>query len=148
MTYLSRHEASLPLAGILIFISFFTLGFTAAQWKYAEVGTRNKVVHAVTPEYPKPSLTRRVTGTAVAEVTFNATGQVVDVKILQSPDEYIARELMATLAKWVFRPEPELIKTNGTRRGKLTFYFNIVDGVGKVLNPDEMPIRRRGKEDQ
>ena len=93
------------------------------------------------PEYPDPSLKRKSSGVAVAAVVFGADGRTQTVTILEAPDKDIAEATRATLMRWMWKPVE--VRGRAERyggRGKLTFYFRITDGQGKVVNP-ELPAR-------
>jgi TonB family protein len=58
------------------------------------------------PIYPAALLNSGVGGKVVAHVYVEPSGHVADVKIIESPHELISAEVVATLKKWRFRPEP------------------------------------------
>lgn len=59
------------------------------------------------PVYPAALLNSGVGGKVVAHVYVEPSGKVSDVKIIQSPHELISAEVVATLMKWKYRPEPK-----------------------------------------
>ena len=92
------------------------------------------------PEYPQTSLKSKVTGVAVASVSIGRDGRIDKVEILEAPDPDIAAAVREAVERWVvpWRSGPAGEPAR-PRTGKLTFYFRIVDGAGRVFNPEEMP---------
>lgn len=92
------------------------------------------------PEYPGASLKKNVGGVAVAAVRIGVDGRVEEVVILEAPDEHIAEAVRMAVTRWVvpsrMGPAGE---TARPRTGKLTFYFQIANGGGRVRNPADMP---------
>jgi rhodanese-related sulfurtransferase len=71
----------------------------------------------------------------VASVRFDLDGKLSTVEILEAPDAHTAAAVRDALARWIVPPT----QTKSPIRGKLTFYFQVRDGKGVVLDPDEMP---------
>jgi rhodanese-related sulfurtransferase len=92
------------------------------------------------PDYPTDSLKANSSGVAVAAVRIGVDGRPENVEILEAPDAHIAAAVQAAVGRWVvpWKTGPAG-ETARPRTGKLTFYFRIVDGVGRVLNPADMP---------
>jgi hypothetical protein len=99
----------------------------------SEVGLRQMASTTVTPSYPATSVKAKTAGVAVADVTAPVAGGAPAVEILEAPDEAIADAVRAALAGWTF---PTLRFATSAR---LTFYFRIENGKGRVLNPQDMP---------
>jgi Rhodanese-like domain len=109
---------------------------TAPQQRVAttsEVGLRQMAVTTVTPSYPEESVKAGTSGVAVAGVAAAAAGGAPTVEILEAPDAAIADAVRAALSKWKFPP------VQFATSARLTFYFRIEQGKGRVLNPQEMP---------
>ena len=105
-----------------------------------EWGLRTAATTAPKPEYPAASLTTRVAGVVVASVRFDLDGKLRSLDILESPDPHTAAAVRDALARWIVPPTQVLGReTKSPIRGKLTFYFQVRDGKGVVLDPDEMP---------
>ena len=106
----------------------------------SEYSLRRLAIEAPMPEYPAASIASKSSGVAVAELASDASGAVKTVDVLQAPDTHTARALEEALKRWTFRPLG-VKGTEGGRgaRSKLTFYFELTGGKGRVLNPDEMP---------
>lgn len=100
-----------------------------------EWGLRTAATTAPKPEYPAASLTTKVAGVVVASVRFDLDGKLSTVEILEAPDAHTAAAVRDALARWIVPPT----QTKSPIRGKLTFYFQVRDGKGVVLDPDEMP---------
>ena len=105
-----------------------------------EWGLRTAATMAPKPEYPAASLTTKATGVVIASVRFNLDGTLGTLEILEAPDPHTAAAVRDALARWVVPPTQVLGReTKSPIRGKLTFYFQVRDGKGVVLDPDEMP---------
>lgn len=86
------------------------------------------------PEYPRKSKQNRATGVSVTKFFVDESGNVESIEVLQAPDRYIEASLVAAINKWKFQP----YSSDGqTKRilGKLTFYFALDRGRGRVENP-------------
>jgi TonB family protein len=88
--------------------------------------------------YPKESLKKKIAGVAVAELQFNGEGDVVDVKIVESPDAETGNAVLEALKQWKFKPSQTIDGKPVSIRGKITFYFSIdPQGKGEVKNPKQ-----------
>ena len=95
-----------------------------------------KATTAVKPAFPDVSLKKEVTGVVVAGIEIDEKGDVESVTILQSPSKEIGSAVKKALERWRF--SPTTIKRKPVRvTGKLTFYYEIENGVGLVLSPQE-----------
>jgi rhodanese-related sulfurtransferase len=76
----------------------------------------------------------------VTSVTSTKEGRIERVDVLESPDADTAAAVRAALAQWTI-PAPQLVDrpTSNLARVKMTFYFQIRNGKGVVLAPDQMP---------
>ena len=105
-----------------------------------ELSLRRAASVSPMPAYPQTSLKSKATGVAVAAVSIAVDGRIDKVEILDAPDPDIAAAVREAVMRWVVPwqsgPAGEPARP---RTGKLTFYFRIVDGSGRVFNPDEMP---------
>jgi hypothetical protein len=114
--------------------------------RVSEWSMRRSAVESPVPDYPPASLEAGVTGVAVAAVAFSADGPMTTVVILESPDEHTGAALREALLRWrftpVWYPGPEGAWVAAGGRGKLTFYFEVVGGMGRVRGADEMPGAR------
>jgi hypothetical protein len=83
----------------------------------------------------------------VAALSIGLDGRIEKVEILEAPDPDIATAVRAAVTRWVVpwqsRPAGEPARP---RTGKLTFYFRIVDGAGRVFNPEDMPGEPRPRD--
>jgi TonB family protein len=92
------------------------------------------------PSYPAASAAKRVTGVAVAAIVSAPDGRVTEVEMLEAPDELIGRAVQDALRLW--RIEPMTVVGRPEKygvRGKVTFYFRIVNGRAEVFHPEEIP---------
>jgi len=108
-----------------------------AKIRLAEGVLRRKTIHVVLPSFPPEALRRRAQGVAVAELEVNEEGYVAHSRVLQAPDPAIRAAVEEAIKQWTFRPTT-VRKTPVRVVGKLTFYFVIEGGKGRVLNPEEM----------
>jgi TonB family protein len=109
----------------------------------SEERLRETVLSAPTPAYPAALLAKRTSGVAVASVLVGISGKVEAVVVLEAPDPLMADAVRAAVQQWTFRPHmsgpsPDQSQPRDVA-SKLTFYFQIRNGAGVVLNPDEMP---------
>jgi rhodanese-related sulfurtransferase len=116
----------------------------AAQATLNEGGFRSAAEHAPRPAYPAALVAKRISGVAVASVLVDTAGKVAVVVVLEAPDPLMAESIRTTVQQWTFRPVTARRGADGAFQpvevtSKLTFYFQIRNGVGVVLNPDEMP---------
>jgi TonB family protein len=103
-----------------------------------EDGIRKSAVKTVMPAYPKESVQKKVAGVVVAEVQYNAEGDVIDVKVLESPDADTGVAVIEAMKQWKFKPSREVNGKPVSIRGKITFYFTIdPKGRGEVKNPKQ-----------
>jgi TonB family protein len=109
-----------------------------------EDGLRRSATNSPKPMYPQGALRRKVSGVAVVSVQSSAEGNVTTLNVLQAPDPEIGEAVRAAVEKWRFSPAQVLGRSELLgRRGKLTFYFRISNGVGVVLSPEELPEAER-----
>ena len=105
-----------------------------------EVALRGAATVRPMPEFPQASFERKTTGVAVAAVSIGLVGRVDKVEILDAPDSHIAAAVREAVTRWIVPwqagPAGETAKP---RTGKLTFYFRIVGGSGRVFNPEDLP---------
>lgn len=87
------------------------------------------------PQYPVDAVARGVAGVVVVEATAGPDRHVEAVDVLQSPDDALSAATRAAVSTWTFPPVP----TPSLLRAKLTFYFQIRNGKGVVLHPEQMP---------
>jgi predicted permease len=100
-----------------------------------EGGIRNAASNSVKPIYPTEAVRRGIEGVVVARIRAGRDSHMERVDILQTSDPLLAAAATQALMQWRF---------GSTRRemaleGKVTFYFRIERGRGRVLNPEEMP---------
>ena len=104
--------------------------------QYGEPGMWSVVKTFELPAYPAASLTKSSQGVTVSEVRVDEKGAVVDVIVLEAPDDAIKQSVRNTLRRWRF--EPTVVEGKPIRvRGKITVYFSIKDGVGRVQKAED-----------
>jgi TonB family protein len=89
------------------------------------------------PVYPREALSRAVQGVVVASIVVGVAGRLERVTILESPDVSTARAVREALAGWQLRRWKGATATTKLQ-AKLTFYFRIEHGRGRVLNPEDL----------
>ena len=114
--------------------------------RIAEVSLRRAARKIVMPEYPKESIKHNSKGVAVAQLLYDETGVVIDVEILEAPDDSIKESVIKAVRQWKFEParaksrQGPLVKI----QGKLTFYFEIDErGKATVENPKQFKSPQR-----
>jgi hypothetical protein len=106
---------------------------------FPESSLRSLAVKTVAPEYPASSVKAGASGISVADVVAAQTGVVQAVEILEAPDQAIADAVRAALTQWKFPVGVFPIQ------GKLTFYFRIEKGKGRVFDPQEHARRAENR---
>jgi TonB family protein len=113
-------------------LAFQTLAQNVAR--VHEAVLRKAATTVVMPLYPSSSRKRGTQGLAVVELTIDEQGKVLNVKVVESPDEDIGNAVTTAVRGWKFAPlsaDGKPIQLNG----KLSFYFTIKNGKGRVSNP-------------
>lgn len=133
-----RRLATVGFIAILL-----TASFAFAQTRVASVGQgglRISLDSQVMPEYPAASIAQAREGVVVSLVTGAPGDRITQVDVLQSPDEHIAAAVRTAVMQWTFRaPRPGVNPSRYEIRDKLTLYFQIRNGKGVVLYPEQMP---------
>jgi rhodanese-related sulfurtransferase len=128
------------LIGALVVLLSGAVAVHAQGVGVSESSMRRMADHKPMPVYPPASVQQRHSGVVVAFVVATPAGPVERVDILEAPDPDIAAAVKTALMQWTFTPvtiagRPE----SYGGQGKLTFYFRIVSGAGRVLNPEQVP---------
>ncbi len=100
-----------------------------------EFGLRVLMVHTVMPEYPEEALSAGAQGLVVAAVRSNPNGDLVTIKILQSPDPSISKAVVNALKQWKMKRTVNGGGEPSRYQGELRFHYIIENGVGRVENP-------------
>jgi rhodanese-related sulfurtransferase len=110
-------------------------GVNMGEW-----GLRAAAMESPMPAYPEASLGARISGVVVAAVLFGVDGKLASIDILQSPDAHTGAAVRDAVGRWTV-PGVQVMgrEEKSPVRGKLTFYFQLRDGKGVVLSPDQMP---------
>lgn len=123
--------------GLFLFSSQFVAeskGQTIKKIVVHETTLRKKSTKKVVPKYPEEAIKANSFGVAVSEITISEVGDVINVKILESPHESIGDSMVKALKQWKFFPftfkgKPQKIT------GKITYYFLIENNQAKVESP-------------
>jgi protein TonB len=65
-----------------------------------------KASHRVQPTFPRQALQQGIAGRVIAHVYVAPSGNVTDVKIIQSSNRIFDREVIRALSQWKYNPEP------------------------------------------
>jgi TonB family protein len=98
---------------------------------------RAHATRTLRPEYPTDALLAGSYGVVVVEINLDITGLVAKQQILEAPCESIAKAVTQAVDQWHFGAFKDSHGRPMLVSGKLTFYFEIKDRKGFVLNPDE-----------
>jgi TonB family protein len=112
---------------------------TPREIRIGESQLRALLIHEVRPDFPTDALGKHASGVSVAQIDVGADGSVIHIEVLQAPTESMAAAMKRALNQWKFRPDT----VNGVPigvLGKITYYFVIDQGKGKVLAPSEMGV--------
>jgi hypothetical protein len=129
----------LPLFGDAVGPTFETAEVPQGFLKMGEWGLRESARFSPMPEYPKESLSAKVSGVVVAAVGFGLDGRVQSVEILESPDALTAAAVWNAVSRWTVPGQGAGGAVSHVIQGKLTFYFQFRNGKGRVVDPDQMP---------
>jgi hypothetical protein len=92
----------------------------------------------VMPQYPPASVQRGSAGVAVTSLVIGADGAVRSANVLEAPDAEISRAVKNVLVMWTFQPVSVAGSTVPVEVvGKITLYFDVENGIGRVRTPDE-----------
>jgi TonB family protein len=100
----------------------------------SEKGFRLNATHKVLPEYPDEALKAGAQGVVVLSLYHDGEGKAAYIKVLESPHPAISEATITAVRQWRWR----LFVSGGIPRpvkGKLTFYFVIEGGAGRVEDP-------------
>jgi TonB family protein len=125
----------LTILWLLFALTLVVPAVASAQAERNEL-TARMIMTGPKPAYPSDLQAKKVTGVAVAGVVVSAGGRMTTVVVLQAPDPLMGDAVKNALAQWQRKPG---IPDNTAWSSKLTFYFQVRNGVGVVLNPEEMP---------
>jgi hypothetical protein len=139
-TVVAAIALGLPLLDDAVGLTFEIAAVPQPALKMGEWALRESASFAPMPEYPRESLSAKVSGVVVAAVGFGLDGRAQSIEILESPDALTAAAVRAAVTRWTVpagqgagRPDNYVIQ------GKLTFYFQFRNGKGRVVDPDQMP---------
>jgi hypothetical protein len=131
----------LASVGVVAALAICAPGSAGAQGvNMGEWGLRQSATSAPMPQYPRTALESGVSGVVVADVLFGVDGRLQTIDILEAPDAHTATAVRDALSQWIV-PGAQVMgrEEKSPTRGKLTFYFELQEGKGVVLDPDQMP---------
>jgi TonB family protein len=112
--------------------STITLSVPIFKARPHEYHFRLNAIEKIMPTYPDKSKENKTSGIVVTEVTTNQHGNVIQLNVLQSPDEYIKEATIAALKQWKFMP----FIIEGKEyflEGKITFLYRLDNGNAEVI---------------
>lgn len=121
------------LAGVLIPL-LWAGSLQELKGRVHENHLRTKAISSVMPKFPAAARKGKASGAAVAQITVDGEGRVVNVEVLEAPHPSINEAVKEALYKWRFAKFT--VKGKPLRvRGKLTFYFVNEKKGARVENP-------------
>ena len=115
--------------------STITLAVPIFKSRTHEYFFRPFAIETTMPTYPDESKENKISGIVVTEVTTNQNGNVIQLNVLQSPDEYIKEATIEALKQWEFKPPSK--KEDGREyfwgECKITFLFRLDNGNAEVI---------------
>jgi TonB family protein len=104
---------------------------------------RDHATSVVLPRYPESSVRSGHSGRTVVDVRLS-DGKITDARILEAPDEEIARSVKTALSMWSFRPFTQAgVPVRFPIRSRVILYFRLIDGKPIVIDPVAESIERR-----
>jgi TonB family protein len=70
----------------------------------AEGISEPQVVHKVSPQYPEEARKEGATGSVVLDAIIDTEGQVVEVGVLEDPDQRLTEAAVGAVRQWRFEP--------------------------------------------
>jgi TonB family protein len=133
----------------LLAVTFLVAGASAAALQskavVPEKVLRNFATRTVMPEYPAASKEHGTQGRAVALLQLDESGRLVSVKMLEAPDDDIEKSVVEAIKKWRFDNVTRHAGEGVRIEGRLTFYFEIIDGQARVRNPKAITEPRKAE---
>ena len=129
------------LTALLLFVNAALLVLTAGAQTIrsitvTEQALRHYAIKTVMPKYPAAARRKGAQGVVVAQLEVNEQGGLNKIEVLEAPDPSIEEAVRQAISEWRFKPA-----TIGGKavplRGKLTFYYVIEKGKGRVKNPQQ-----------
>ena len=108
---------------------------------------RLHIINGPAPLFPLDALRNRQHGVVVAQIDVDPMGHISAVRILEAPTPSMAESVSKALPPWQFRAFTSSAGQGMSMSGKLTFYFEIENRKGVVLNPSETGYVGRPRQD-
>ena len=132
----SYSHIKLLLLSISVALSSVVSAQTIRSVTVTEVTLRKHALKVVMPKFPEAARRNRAQGVAVAQLEVNEQGDASRIEVLEAPDPSIEEAVKRALGEWRFKPASIGGKAVPLR-GKLTFYYVIEKGKGRVKNPQQ-----------
>lgn len=101
----------------------------------------HQVIKGDPPIYPDDALREKKSGVAVVEILIDDAAHITKITVWEAPTKSIAEAVRKAVSGWQFSRLALKGESKGrSYSGKLTFYFVIESGTGKVYDPDEAPF--------
>ena len=139
---MSQRKRVENICTVAVAMTLTSIVWAQGAGKIGEAGIRAAAIAAPKPAYPAALLAKKTTGVSVVSLIVDTEGKPRSVIVLDAPDPLMAESARTAVERWTFHP----ITAGGrpvAMSSKLTFYFQVRNGAGVVLNPDEMPGGRR-----
>jgi TonB family protein len=100
---------------------------------------RRRVVSAITPDFPEEAKSAGAHGLVIAAVHFDADGNFVNARVLESPHPAITEAVLTALKEWKIKPVVFQWEGVSRAQGELRFVYVNKDGESRVdtLTHDE-----------
>ena len=107
---------------------------------------RSDAVKTVTPVYPADAIAAEVQGLVIAAVRFDEKGDLLEIKILQSPHSSITEAVLSAVKEWKIGKHHKIdYGRPGHLQGELRFHFILENGQGRVEGPSDDELKSHSK---
>ena len=111
-----------------------------------EVYIRHDAVKTVTPNYPEEAIAAGAQGLVIAAVRFDEKGDLIKIKVLQSPHSSIADAVIQAVKEWKIGKNHKIdYGRPGRLQGELRFHFILENGTGRVEGPSDDELKTQSK---
>jgi len=109
-----------------------------------EVYIRHDAVKTVTPNYPEEAIASGAQGLVIAAVRFDEKGDLIKIKVLQSPHSSITDAVIQAVKEWKIGKNHKIdYGRPGHLQGELRFHFILENGTGCVEGPSDDELKTK-----